>query len=311
MNLKKRSISLLFVAIFIIIAMNPAKAQKWKQKRLEKLYNRGKLEKCEKKARKYSSKKKLKEFAYYYRTLVTLEFYKKSINNYDSSRNIRKSMALLERSGIIGLKEKFPMRYQEIYEQVHEIISFEARKNFALSKKREAKYFYDKLAEFFHDTTSQYLVFHAPKEVTPDLGEEERIDSVSIKRIKLIETAKGLVGIEYKYGGEDPKGFDCSGFVKYLYLQVDTVLPHNANMQSKLGAEVSLQETLPGDLIFFGNSNKNGGFRAYHAAMILKNDNGEIDLVHCVNRGVSIDETGNSTNKYWLKKNYVVRRILK
>ena len=67
------------------------------------------------------------------------------------------------------------------------------------------------------------------------------------------EYALGMLGIQYKFGGNSPdSGFDCSGLVRYVFAQVTGLsLPHNAAEQSKVGREVSMEELRPGDLVFF------------------------------------------------------------
>ncbi|MGS0764669.1 NlpC/P60 family protein [Syntrophomonas curvata] len=63
------------------------------------------------------------------------------------------------------------------------------------------------------------------------------------------------LGTPYKYGGQGPGGFDCSGFVSYIFGQFGYKLPHNAAGQANLGIAVNKDELLPGDLVFFdGNT---------------------------------------------------------
>ena len=62
----------------------------------------------------------------------------------------------------------------------------------------------------------------------------------------------------YVWGGASPSGFDCSGFVMYVYAQVGVSLPHNAAMQYGYGSAVSRSELQPGDLVFFNGLGHNG-----------------------------------------------------
>jgi peptidoglycan DL-endopeptidase CwlO len=59
------------------------------------------------------------------------------------------------------------------------------------------------------------------------------------------------LGVPYVWGGASPSGFDCSGFVMYVYAQVGVSLPHNAAAQYGYGSAVSRSELAPGDLVFF------------------------------------------------------------
>jgi len=59
------------------------------------------------------------------------------------------------------------------------------------------------------------------------------------------------LGCPYVWGGESPSGFDCSGFVMYVYKKVGVRLPHSSRLQYGCGQPVSRSELRPGDLVFF------------------------------------------------------------
>jgi peptidoglycan DL-endopeptidase CwlO len=59
------------------------------------------------------------------------------------------------------------------------------------------------------------------------------------------------LGVPYLWGGESPKGFDCSGLVAYVYAQIGITLPHFAAAQYQLGVGVPRDQLQPGDLVFF------------------------------------------------------------
>jgi cell wall-associated NlpC family hydrolase len=92
---------------------------------------------------------------------------------------------------------------------------------------------------------------------------------------EVLLNALSLTGIRYTYGGKNPDtGFDCSGFVRYVFQQAASLtLPHSARAISQLGQSVSVDELQPGDLVFF-NTLKSafshvgiyiGGHRFIHA----------------------------------------------
>lgn len=68
---------------------------------------------------------------------------------------------------------------------------------------------------------------------------------------KLIDFAKSFVGTPYVYGGATPKGFDCSGFVQYVFKNYGFDLPRTANEQATVGEKVSYDSLVRGDLVFF------------------------------------------------------------
>ncbi len=66
-----------------------------------------------------------------------------------------------------------------------------------------------------------------------------------------VGVAMQYLGIPYVYGGSTPGGFDCSGFVMYVFAQVGVSLPHNAAAQYGSGTPVDRSQLQPGDLVFF------------------------------------------------------------
>lgn len=70
---------------------------------------------------------------------------------------------------------------------------------------------------------------------------------------ELLTNAVKLSGIRYRYGGGSPEtGFDCSGFVRYVYAQaINLNLPHSARAISQIGNSIAKHELQPGDLVFF------------------------------------------------------------
>ena len=91
---------------------------------------------------------------------------------------------------------------------------------------------------------------------------------------ELIVYAKKFLGVPYVYGGESIKGFDCSGFTKYVFSKIGIDLPHQARRQMEKGVVVSSRaELFPGDLVFF--KTKSPG-RVNHVGIYL----GENQFIH-------------------------------
>ncbi len=74
----------------------------------------------------------------------------------------------------------------------------------------------------------------------------------------VVGIAMQYLGVPYRWGGADPTGFDCSGFIMYVYAKVGVSLPHNAAMQYGLGTAVSKEQLQRGDLVFFDGLGHNG-----------------------------------------------------
>jgi cell wall-associated NlpC family hydrolase len=85
----------------------------------------------------------------------------------------------------------------------------------------------------------------------------------------VVGIAMQYLGTPYVWGGESPGGFDCSGFVAYVYAQVGISLPHYTGAQWNTGSPVSADQLEPGDLVFFNGlghvGNYIGGGQFIHA----------------------------------------------
>jgi cell wall-associated NlpC family hydrolase len=81
-----------------------------------------------------------------------------------------------------------------------------------------------------------------PAEPTPTAGE------------KIVSIAAKYLGAPYRYGGDSPKGFDCSGLVFYSFEQLGLRVPRTAADQRKAAERVKRSNLEPGDLVFFRSS---------------------------------------------------------
>ena len=75
---------------------------------------------------------------------------------------------------------------------------------------------------------------------------------------RVVKLAMAQVGAPYRWGGADPRGFDCSGLVMYVYGRAGVSLPHGAVKQYRVGIAVSRKDLAPGDIVFFDRLNHSG-----------------------------------------------------
>lgn len=68
---------------------------------------------------------------------------------------------------------------------------------------------------------------------------------------KLVNYSKKFLGVKYVWGGSTPKGFDCSGYVQYVYARFGVELERVAADQARQGIKVKRSSLKPGDLVFF------------------------------------------------------------
>jgi len=101
----------------------------------------------------------------------------------------------------------------------------------------------------------------------------------SSKGQAIVNEAKKYLGIKYVYGGSTPKGFDCSGLVKYVLAKNGISVSRTSAAQSKQGVTVSKNNLRPGDLLFFA---KNG--RVHHVGIYAGNG----QMIHAPHTGAKI-----------------------
>lgn len=126
-------------------------------------------------------------------------------------------------------------------------------------------------------------------------------------RREIADFGKKFVGTPYKYAGQSPStGFDCSGFTSYVMKGFGVTLSPASAAQATTGKKVPLDRVLPGDLLFFGESEK----KIQHVALIVKSDKNGIICVHSTtSRGVIVENVSNST--YWKPKILFARDVIR
>lgn len=90
---------------------------------------------------------------------------------------------------------------------------------------------------------------------------EQRIDD-------LIDTALKYIGVQYDSAGSTPRGFDCSGFICYVYSRFGVKLPRHSGDQWKVGEMLLLSEIKRGDLVYFVTQ-KSGYQKIGHVGMAV------------------------------------------
>lgn len=128
------------------------------------------------------------------------------------------------------------------------------------------------------------------------------LNSVNSRK-ELIEYAKRFLGTPYVYGGDSIRGFDCSGFTKYVFSKFGFKLPHRAKQQTKDGVVISSKaELLPGDLVFFKTK---GSGSVNHVGIYL----GENQFIHAAS-GHGAVRISSLDSGYYLNYYVGARRLI-
>lgn len=105
----------------------------------------------------------------------------------------------------------------------------------------------------------------------------------------IISTAMDYLGTGYRYGGAGPNGFDCSGFVMYVFGKHGISLPHSSGSQADMGTPVDKTGLQPGDLVFFKTG---GSSRINHVGIYI----GDGRFIHAsTNTGITITDLTSGT----------------
>ena len=140
-----------------------------------------------------------------------------------------------------------------------------------------------------------------------DAASTDVIPGVGVKqlrklRAKVLALAEEQLGVPYVYGGMSPSGFDCSGFVKYIYDEMGYTINRTADTQLVSGVEVNREDLQPGDLVFFCATTNDGAITSHVG--IYAGDN---QFIHAASDGIRYSSLDDD---YYTDKYLCARRIL-
>jgi len=117
---------------------------------------------------------------------------------------------------------------------------------------------------------------------------------------RIVQTAMEYIGTPYVFGGISPGGFDCSGYVRYVFAHAGVSLPRTADEQYEMGRPVSEGSLRTGDLVFFSTYD----YGPSHVGIYLSDGN---FINASSSRGVAIDSL---YSEYWGSCYIGARRIM-
>ncbi|MCR5834627.1 MAG: C40 family peptidase [Selenomonadaceae bacterium] len=117
---------------------------------------------------------------------------------------------------------------------------------------------------------------------------------------RIITSSMSYIGVPYVFGGTSPYGFDCSGYVQYVFANAGISLPRTADVQYEVGTPISTTELVPGDLVFFTTYT----YGASHVGIYV----GDGNFIHASSsQGVTISSL---SHPYYSSRYIGARRIL-
>ncbi|MEL6390701.1 MAG: NlpC/P60 family protein [Bacteroidota bacterium] len=119
-------------------------------------------------------------------------------------------------------------------------------------------------------------------------------------RKAVVSFGRSQIGDSYKYAGNGPHTWDCSGLTSKAYESIGITLPRSSGQMSRLSGEINLADALPGDLIFFARDG-----RVIHVSIVTEYRNGSLWVVHSTSsRGVIEEDV--LASRYWKEKIFKV-----
>jgi cell wall-associated NlpC family hydrolase len=112
-------------------------------------------------------------------------------------------------------------------------------------------------------------------------------------RKRIVLTANRYVGAPYRWGGATPRGFDCSGFVMYVYRKNGIRVGRSVRSQFRRGRRITVRQLKPGDLVFFQTARS----RFSHVGIY----SGGLHFIHAPSSGKNVSYAS-MRNSYWRKR---------
>ncbi|MFD2730565.1 C40 family peptidase [Pedobacter alpinus] len=133
-------------------------------------------------------------------------------------------------------------------------------------------------------------------------------DSTRLDKATLVNFAKTLQGIPYKYGSTNPKnGFDCSGFITYTFNHFNFPVPRSSVDFTNYGSPISFKKALPGDLILFTGTDSTKKVVGHMGILTQTRDS--IKFIHSTS-GKAYGVTITPLNKYYAGRFVKIIRVL-
>lgn len=165
-----------------------------------------------------------------------------------------------------------------------------------------------KTVNTIYSSESSESVEEEPEKKEPPKKEQEKQETKGSKPVKktqvngfeatqLVSSAKQFIGTPYVWGGESPKGFDCSGFIQYVFQQQGLLVPRTVSELWNFSKPVNTLSV--GDFVFFETTRSGPSHMGIYT--------GNNQFIHAgESRGVEVSEM---SNPYWQERYLGAKRV--
>ncbi|GAA4318577.1 hypothetical protein GCM10023184_02890 [Flaviaesturariibacter amylovorans] len=134
------------------------------------------------------------------------------------------------------------------------------------------------------------------------------VDTRNVAPADLVAFSRTLLGTPYVYGSTNPKvGFDCSGFITYVFNHFGISVPRSSIDFTPVGRDVDTADARPGDLILFTGTNhleRHVG----HMGIVVGREGGAMQFIHSTS-GKAMGVTITPLNEYYVRRFVRVARV--
>lgn len=103
----------------------------------------------------------------------------------------------------------------------------------------------------------------------------------TISSYNLVYFAQSLIGAPYRPASSDPsRGFDCSGFVSYVFNNFDAKVPRSSSEYADAGREISIEDVCPGDILLFTGTKSHHPHSIGHVAIVYSHEGNILRFIH-------------------------------
>lgn len=283
--------------------------------RIDRLYDQGLYQKSLKKSEKLIRDRKHRDhpLPYLYQSLNLYELSQNPDKKRKYRHGLRNALMAYQQFRQRDTRNRYAAKRLAEVEELHQAIRKEADRLHNTGQNTEARFFHRQLATLWRDTTSAYVaIYHKEIQGVSNPVENPENETLPLAlntlRDSLVSTAHGQIGVPYKYGGQTPSGFDCSGFTGYTYKTYGLKLPRKSGDQSTIGYKVPVKRAQKGDLAFFGVK-KGHDVKITHVAMVVSDPGDALKVIHATSsKGVMVSNV--TASNYWRPRLLFVVNVL-